>query len=134
MRYLSIIALCAAAVMSSGAALAQHSGTKSEQSACSRDAQRFCRKGLGNVHRFHQHQRLAGGKGRHCLTESVDAAMRQHGEGDGVGLASRTDHSATKFTASYQRRLISKVGHNVPQEAPRETVAAIRDLMKGTEP
>ncbi|PDT78237.1 hypothetical protein [Bradyrhizobium sp. C9] len=48
MRYLSIIALCAAAVMSSGAALAQHAGTKSEQSACSRDAQRFCRKDLGN--------------------------------------------------------------------------------------
>ncbi|WP_207834535.1 hypothetical protein [Bradyrhizobium quebecense] len=48
MRYLSIIALCAAAVMSGGTALAQHSGTKSEQSACSRDAQRFCRKDLGN--------------------------------------------------------------------------------------
>ncbi|MGY4316729.1 MULTISPECIES: hypothetical protein [Bradyrhizobium] len=48
MRYLSIIALCAAAVMSGGTALAQHAGTKSEQSACSRDAQRFCRKDLGN--------------------------------------------------------------------------------------
>lgn len=48
MRYLSIIVLCAAAMMSSGAALAQHAGTKSEQSACSRDAQRFCRKDLGN--------------------------------------------------------------------------------------
>ena len=48
MRYLSIIVLCAAAMMSGGAALAQHAGTKSEQSACSRDAQRFCRKDLGN--------------------------------------------------------------------------------------
>ena len=36
--------------------------------------------------------------------------------------------------APYERRLIPKVGHNVPQEAPNETVAAIRDLMKGTEP
>ncbi|WP_375790072.1 hypothetical protein ACE10Z_01800 [Bradyrhizobium sp. Pha-3] len=35
-------------MMSSGAVLAQHSGTKEEQSACSRDAQRFCRKDLGN--------------------------------------------------------------------------------------
>ena len=47
MRYLSIIAL-AAAMMSGGTALAQHAGTKSEQAACSRDAQRFCRKDLGN--------------------------------------------------------------------------------------
>jgi hypothetical protein len=29
-------------------ALAQHSGTSQEQRACSRDAQRFCRKDLGN--------------------------------------------------------------------------------------
>lgn len=48
MRYFSIAAAFAAAVMSSGAALAQHSGTNAEQSACSRDAQRFCRKDLGN--------------------------------------------------------------------------------------
>ncbi|MGF6311931.1 hypothetical protein ABIB82_006012 [Bradyrhizobium sp. i1.8.4] len=49
MRYLSIVALGVAAIMSSGAVLAaQHSGTKAEQSACSRDAQRFCRKDLGN--------------------------------------------------------------------------------------
>ncbi|QOZ37339.1 hypothetical protein [Bradyrhizobium sp. CCBAU 53421] len=48
MRYLSIVVLCAVATMSSGAALAQHSGTQAEQSACSRDAQRFCRKDLGN--------------------------------------------------------------------------------------
>ncbi|UGY19126.1 hypothetical protein [Bradyrhizobium septentrionale] len=48
MRYLSIVALSAVAMMSSGAALAQHSGTKAEQNACSRDAQRFCRKDLGN--------------------------------------------------------------------------------------
>ncbi|MBR0873533.1 hypothetical protein JQ633_24470 [Bradyrhizobium tropiciagri] len=47
MRYLSILAF-AAALMSGGTALAQHSGTKAEQSACSRDAQRFCRKELGN--------------------------------------------------------------------------------------
>ncbi|MCC8980634.1 hypothetical protein [Bradyrhizobium acaciae] len=48
MRYLSIAGLFAVVVMNSAAALAQHAGTKSEQSACSRDAQRFCRKDLGN--------------------------------------------------------------------------------------
>ena len=29
-------------------ALAQHGGTQQEQQACTRDAQRFCRKDLGN--------------------------------------------------------------------------------------
>ena len=48
MRYISIAALVAAGVMSSGVALAEHSGTPSEQSACTCDAQRFCRKDLGN--------------------------------------------------------------------------------------
>lgn len=48
MRYFSIAVLLATAVMSSGVALAQHSGTPAEQSACTRDAQRFCRKDLGN--------------------------------------------------------------------------------------
>lgn len=57
-----------------------------------------------------------------------------HGEGDGVGPASRADRSAAKFAGRYERRLIPKIGHNVPQEAPDETVAAIRDLMKGTDP
>jgi hypothetical protein len=28
--------------------------------------------------------------------------------------------------------MIARVGHNVPQEAPAETVAAIRDILKGT--
>jgi hypothetical protein len=48
MRYFSIVVLGVAAMMSSGAVLAQHAGTRAEQSACSRDAQRFCRKDLGN--------------------------------------------------------------------------------------
>jgi pimeloyl-ACP methyl ester carboxylesterase len=57
-----------------------------------------------------------------------------HGDADGVGPASRTDHSARKFTGRYERRLIPHVGHNVPQEAPAETVAAIRDLLRETRP
>jgi pimeloyl-ACP methyl ester carboxylesterase len=32
------------------------------------------------------------------------------------------------FTGPYQRRLIPRVGHNVPQEAPRETAAAVLEL------
>ena len=57
-----------------------------------------------------------------------------HGADDGVGPVSDRDGQAGKFTGGYERRLMPKVGHNVPQEAPAETVAAIRDLMKGTTP
>lgn len=57
-----------------------------------------------------------------------------HGEADGVGPVPRSDHNARKFTGRYERRLIPKVGHNVPQEAPGETVRAIRDVMKETKP
>jgi hypothetical protein len=46
---ISAIILCFAAFSAiNGSALAQHAGTQQEQSACSRDASRFCRKDLGN--------------------------------------------------------------------------------------
>jgi pimeloyl-ACP methyl ester carboxylesterase len=55
------------------------------------------------------------------------------GEADGVRPISRTvDPSAKKFTGFYERRILPMVGHNVPQEAPAETVAAIRALLKST--
>jgi pimeloyl-ACP methyl ester carboxylesterase len=55
-----------------------------------------------------------------------------HGDADGVGPASTTDHQAKMFSGPYERRMIPRVGHNVPQEAPAETVQAIRDLLKTT--
>jgi pimeloyl-ACP methyl ester carboxylesterase len=55
-----------------------------------------------------------------------------HGGGDGVGPAAHSERHARFFTGPYERRVIPSVGHNVPQEAPAETVAALRDLMKGT--
>jgi pimeloyl-ACP methyl ester carboxylesterase len=58
--------------------------------------------------------------------------LNLHGEADGVGPVPRNDHNARKFTGRYERRLLERVGHNVPQEAPADTVAAIRDLMKET--
>jgi pimeloyl-ACP methyl ester carboxylesterase len=36
---------------------------------------------------------------------------------------------AKHFTGPYERRLIPLVGHNVPQEAPRETADAVLDLV-----
>jgi len=55
------------------------------------------------------------------------------GEGDGIRPISRTyDPSASKFTGFYERRILPTIGHNVPQEAPSETVDAIRALLKST--
>ena len=65
-------------------------------------------------------------------SEITVPTINLHGEGDGVGPAPRTDHSAPKFKGFYERRLIPRIGHNVPQEAPAETVSAILDLMKET--
>jgi pimeloyl-ACP methyl ester carboxylesterase len=55
-----------------------------------------------------------------------------HGGNDGVGPAPEADNQAGHFTGPYERRLIAKVGHNVPQEAPADTVAALRSLLKET--
>jgi pimeloyl-ACP methyl ester carboxylesterase len=55
-----------------------------------------------------------------------------HGGDDGVGPAPRSDPNTAKFTGIYERRLIPRVGHNVPQEAPADSIAAIRQLMEQT--
>jgi len=55
-----------------------------------------------------------------------------HGAADGVGPASDRDGQSDKFTGGYERRMLPRIGHNVPQEAPAETVAALRHLMKET--
>ena len=53
------------------------------------------------------------------------------GEADGVAPAQASDPHAGFFTGSYQRRLLSKVGHNPPQEAPQAFADAILELMRG---
>ncbi|MBV8406772.1 MAG: alpha/beta hydrolase [Alphaproteobacteria bacterium] len=55
-----------------------------------------------------------------------------HGGHDGVGPAPEADTQAKFFAGPYERRLLPRIGHNVPQEAPAAIVAALRDLMKGT--
>jgi pimeloyl-ACP methyl ester carboxylesterase len=52
-----------------------------------------------------------------------------HGEADGVGPVEASAGHARFFTAPYQRRTIPRVGHNVPQEAPRETAQAVMELV-----
>jgi pimeloyl-ACP methyl ester carboxylesterase len=53
------------------------------------------------------------------------------GEGDGVGVARAraAEAQAKLFTGPYQYRLIPVIGHDVPQEAPKETAAAILELV-----
>jgi pimeloyl-ACP methyl ester carboxylesterase len=52
-----------------------------------------------------------------------------HGEGDGVNLPAASSTRPRFFTGSYQRRLIPVIGHNVPQEAPAATAAAVLELL-----
>lgn len=53
-----------------------------------------------------------------------------HGAGDGVNAASASETQARFFTGRYERRVIPVIGHDVPQEAPRETAQATLDLVK----
>lgn len=52
------------------------------------------------------------------------------GAADGLGVPASPDPDAAKFTGFYARRILPGIGHNVPQEAPNETLAALRDLLK----
>jgi pimeloyl-ACP methyl ester carboxylesterase len=51
-----------------------------------------------------------------------------HGATDGVGPLPATDTAARHFTGRYERRVLPKVGHNPPQEAPEAFARAILDL------
>lgn len=49
---------------------------------------------------------------------------------DGVSPPPEVDDDAVHFTGPYQRRLLPGVGHNIPQEAPEDVVAAVLDLLQ----
>ena len=53
------------------------------------------------------------------------------GEADGVAPAQAFDPHAGLFAGPYQRRLLPKVGHNPPQEAPGAFADAILELTRG---
>ena len=73
---------------------------------------------------------LAGIEAELAKTPKITVpTINLHGEADGVGPAAGSARHDRFFAGPYERRLIPRVGHNVPQEAPAETVAAIRDLM-----
>jgi len=49
---------------------------------------------------------------------------------DGVHPPPAIDRDAARFTGAYDRRLLAGVGHNIPQEAPAATVAALLELLR----
>ncbi len=53
------------------------------------------------------------------------------GADDGVSPVPVADADAAKFTGRYERRVLPGIGHNIPQEAPEATVAALLDLQAG---
>jgi pimeloyl-ACP methyl ester carboxylesterase len=51
------------------------------------------------------------------------------GEADGVGPPQTSEKHATFFAGPYQRRVLPRVGHNPPQEAPQAVTDAILQLL-----
>ncbi len=51
------------------------------------------------------------------------------GGDDGVGPPRGKDPHVARFTGRYERRVLPGVGHNIPQEASHDTVAALLDLI-----
>lgn len=55
-------------------------------------------------------------------------AIALWGADDGVIPAPAEDRDIGRFTGRYERRILDGVGHNIPQEAPAATLAALRDI------
>ena len=75
MRTWTVILGLAALLAANGGAQAQHMGSKQEQSACSRDAQRFCRKDLGDDNAVQQCLEMR----RAHLSSSCRRVFESHG-------------------------------------------------------
>jgi pimeloyl-ACP methyl ester carboxylesterase len=58
------------------------------------------------------------------------AAIALDGDGDGVVRLGGAANHARHFTGAYERRVIPRVGHNLPQEAPQEFAAAVLALVR----
>jgi pimeloyl-ACP methyl ester carboxylesterase len=53
-----------------------------------------------------------------------------HGASSGIQPPAGSDQQARFFTGPYQRRVLPKIGHNLPQEAPLAVAAAILELVQ----
>ena len=52
------------------------------------------------------------------------------GAADGVGVPRFPDPHARRFTGGYERRVLDRIGHFLPHEAPGALVQAIGDLAR----
>ena len=52
------------------------------------------------------------------------------GADDGVGPAPEEDKDISHFTGPYERRVLPGIGHNIPEEAPQQTLKALLDLLQ----
>jgi pimeloyl-ACP methyl ester carboxylesterase len=52
-----------------------------------------------------------------------------HGADNGVAPVQSSEGHARQFVGRYERRLVPRVGHNVPQEAPAEFASAVLSLV-----
>lgn len=55
-----------------------------------------------------------------------------HGEANGVGPPAMSEKHARFFTGPYQRRVIPRAGHNLPQEVPGVATEAALELIRAT--
>jgi len=55
-----------------------------------------------------------------------------HGEANGVGPPATSEQHARFFTGPYQRRVIPRAGHNLPQEVPALVSEAALELIRST--
>jgi pimeloyl-ACP methyl ester carboxylesterase len=55
-----------------------------------------------------------------------------HGEANGVGPPQTSADHARFFSGPYQRRVIPRAGHNLPQEVPDVVTAAVLELIRAT--
>jgi pimeloyl-ACP methyl ester carboxylesterase len=53
------------------------------------------------------------------------------GADDGVARPTVTDEDAARFSGRYERLVLPGIGHNIPQEAPEATAAALLELLRG---
>jgi pimeloyl-ACP methyl ester carboxylesterase len=52
------------------------------------------------------------------------------GEADGVHPLESSAHHAVFFTGPYQRRVLPRIGHNLPQEDPKSFADAVLEMMR----
>ncbi len=89
------------------------------------------------VHSYRHRFGLAPGDPRYAASEALLAALpvisvptvTLHGACDGVMPAAGSERHARYFSGSYQRRVLPKIGHNLPREAPAAFADAVTALL-----